>query len=92
MPDLLDPDIRIMRFLSDKMEATGAMIGKAVAPGRARSDRGYAMIGCDHARHLQDKGMLLYLPELRAWRLSAEGRKHLAPEVKPTPSRKELGE
>ncbi len=78
MPDLIDPELRIMRYLSDKMEATGAMIGKAVAPGRAKSDRGYAMIGCDHARRMELEGMLLYLPELRAWRLSAAGRAVLA--------------
>lgn len=64
-----------LRFLDQKMEATGAAIGEAIAAGRAISSRGYAMIGNGVARRLMiGAHATIYLNDLRAWRITAKGR------------------
>lgn len=75
-----DDDLKCLHYLSDKMEATGEMIGEAIAPGRATSPRGYAMIGNGVARRLwlDDRHLTTYLVDLHAWRITAAGREFLA--------------
>jgi hypothetical protein len=71
-------DLKCLQYLSDKMEASGTMIGEAIAPGRAKSSRGYAMIGNGVARRLWlDGGLTTHLKDLNAWRITAAGRAFL---------------
>ncbi len=60
-----------LAYLSDKMEATAEMIGIAVWGTRKAhpSRKGGALLGL-----LSRKGLVMRLPELRAWRLTKKGR------------------
>lgn len=65
-------------FLDDKMHASGAQIGEAIAKGRARSHRGYARIGNKVARGLWlAGGKVTWLPDVCLWRITPEGRRSL---------------
>ena len=65
-------------YLSEKMEATAAMIGRAVydqasSPGGSNlSAIGAAIVG-----RLCKRGLVTHIPELNAWRISAAGRELL---------------
>jgi hypothetical protein len=66
-----------LRYLSDKMEATGAQIGMEISGG-GRSARGYAIIGNRVARGLMFRGLVLRLHDLSAWCISRAGRAAMA--------------
>lgn len=70
-----------LAYLTDKMEASGRMIGEALVPvcGGGRSPRGYAIVGNNVARRLMfERGFTTYLPDLKAWRITRAGRYALA--------------
>lgn len=60
-----------MEYLSDKMEATAEMVGEhLVGKSKSYATRcGAAVLG-----RLRVQGLAMRLPELNAWRLTAEGR------------------
>lgn len=72
---LMKDEIACLKYLSNKMEATGTMIGEAIAKDRAKSSRGYAMIGNSVARGLclNRGGLTSYVPELKAWAITTAG-------------------
>ena len=72
MHDLSQAERRTIIYLRGLMEANGRMIGAVVYPDR--SERSHAIMGNRIARNLARRGLVLYLRELNAWRLSAAGR------------------
>lgn len=74
---LSEREIACLKYLTDKMEAPGSSIGRAVAPWKGRTEIGYAIIGNRVARSL----MMLHEPrlvscvsDLNAWRITPAGR------------------
>ena len=67
-----------LRYLSiGLMEATGQMIGETIARAPGRTPRGYMIMGNRTARQLRSKGLVKYLPDLDAWRITPRGREVL---------------
>lgn len=68
-----------MRFLSNKMEATAAMVGEAVHKKFYEiAPPNYSHIGGSVMSALRKKCLVLHLPELNAWRLSKMGREYVS--------------
>lgn len=59
-------EIRILYYLSEKMEANVAMISEHIHRNKSMT----ALV----LRELHKKGLVLRLPELKAWRISKDGR------------------
>ncbi len=68
-----------LHFLSSKMEATGRVVGEEIAriEGFNTTPRGCAMIGNSLVRRLRSAGLVSYLPDLNAWRITSAGREAL---------------
>ena len=67
----------VLDFLSDKMEATAEMVGVAISPDwwPLDSKRKSAAMLLGQLKYLD---MVMRLPELKAWRLTAKGREYVA--------------
>ena len=64
-----------LRYLSiGLMEASPQMIGETIARAPGRTPRGYMIMGNRTARQLRSKGLVQYLPDLKAWRITRQGR------------------
>lgn len=61
-------------FLSNKMEATSAMIGEHINKGLNGRDWRASYVGGSIVSKLRKKGIVMHIPELNAWRLTKEGR------------------
>jgi hypothetical protein len=71
-----------LAFLDDKMEATAAMIGKAIynqISSRHRGGSNLIAIGANVAGNLRKRGLVVRLSDLRAWRITAAGREAIKP-------------
>lgn len=79
MPELTIRELACLSYLDKLMEAPGAAIGDRVDPRSGRSHRGNAIIGNGVARNLMmSYQYVTYLPDLKAWRITAAGRAALA--------------
>jgi hypothetical protein len=72
-PDLTTSEVAVLRYLSPLMEANATMIGehliaRGLASGRPRA------VGAALCGRLRRRCLIGYLPDLRAWRLTAAGR------------------
>lgn len=65
-----------LEYLKPRMEATAAMVGKAIieqySGGKIGSN--YSSVGAAILGRLRYLGLVYRLPELNAWRLTREGR------------------
>lgn len=61
----------VLRFMDDKLYASSAQIGDHLG---SHGRRGF---GTKVARQMSENGLLLWLPDVGMWRISAEGRKKL---------------
>lgn len=68
-----------LRWLSDKMEATAFMVGRAIWDHGFNQGGSYLPgLGAAVLGSLRKKGLVMRLPELNAWRLSKEGRDYVS--------------
>lgn len=73
-----------MQFLSDKMEATAKMVGRAIVditkqkPGPWQTTYFYSRIGAMVLGRLCQKNMVMRIPKLNAWRLTTKGREWIS--------------
>lgn len=69
-------------FLSDKMEATSYMVGMGILrvthTGFSFPEHKYTYLGSGVLGHLNKKGFVMRLPELKAWRLTRKGRDYVS--------------
>jgi hypothetical protein len=65
-PNLSRYDLSVLRFMDDKLYADGAMIGRYLC-----SSHGF---GTKVARQMSNRGLLKWLPNVSAWRISELGR------------------
>jgi len=81
--------VKCLKYLTDKMEAPGESIGRAVRPWIGRTPRGYTIIGNRLARQLwlAETPLVSFVSDLNAWRITAAGRAALQslPQDKATP-------
>jgi hypothetical protein len=63
-----------LEYLSDKMEATAVMVGRVICVKLNDTWLSYQHVGVGALIALEKKGLVMRLPELRAWRLTKEGR------------------
>lgn len=76
---LTDREKICLEYLSNKMEATARMCGHEIYD-RTISKRGgsnLSAIGSNVLGALAKRGLVLRVPELKAWQISIEGRKAL---------------
>ncbi len=73
---LTDRELICLQYLSNKMEATALMVGENLARegygNRYAYGSGRVMMG-----NLKKKGFVMRLPDLKAWRLTKQGRELL---------------
>ncbi len=66
-----------IEFLSGKMDATAEMVGRVLYKQFYEAALpNYAHIGSGVLSSLRRKGLVMRLPELRAWRLTKEGMQY----------------
>jgi len=76
--------LTVLRYLSDKMDASSRSCGEAVIPtkpGRLPYPK-IATVGASIAGHLRRYGLVTFLPDVRAWHITPAGRAALAAEGK----------
>lgn len=76
---LTDRERICLEYLGDKMEATARMCGREIYD-RIIAKRGgsdFSAIGSNVLGALAKRGLVLRVPELRAWQISSAGREAL---------------
>lgn len=68
-PDLSRYDRDVLRYMDDKMWSSGKNIGDAIGASHG--------FGTKVARQMMRRGLLVWLPDVGAWRISAAGREVL---------------
>lgn len=68
-PDLSRYDRDVLKFMDDKMWSSGKNIGDAIGTS--------AGFGTKVARQMAGRGLLVWLPDVEAWRISSAGREML---------------
>jgi len=75
MADLTLAQIRALRFLDDKMFANTRAIGAAILGDRyAEQVISCILFGTKVMSDLRRKGLVIYLSDVSAWRITAAGR------------------
>ncbi len=73
-----DMEKSCMKFLSNKMEATAHMVGCEIyRQFYEMAPTNFTHIGSGILSSLHRKGLVMRLPELKAWRLTKEGRQYV---------------
>lgn len=75
---MTDNEMACLRFLADKMEATALMVGDALWKHRGMVTGNLSTSGANVLVALRKRGFVTYLPDLKAWRITAAGRTILA--------------
>lgn len=74
MPKLTPRQITCLRFLTDKLFADSRMIGEQVWLKHPWRGSYRPSIGAGVAGSLRRKGLVTYLRDVQAWRITQEGR------------------
>lgn len=70
-------EIACLLYLSDKMEATARMVGMEIKRLGFKCGEKTTAVGSALLGGLRKKELVMRLPDLNAWRLTAQGRKLL---------------
>ena len=68
----------VLEHLDHKMEDSAFNVGKAVIAGTNDRHGGYKAVGTGVLVAMRKLGFVTRLPELRAWRITREGREALS--------------
>jgi len=79
MPDDLTPaQVRALRFLDDKLFTGARQIGVALVTAKVCSGSNYTAVASAVIGTLRKRGLVTFLPDEHAWRISAAGRAALS--------------
>lgn len=68
----------VLEYLSPLMEATPRMIGEHIIKIGESTSKHPSSVGSVTCQDLHEQGLVTYLSDLKAWRITAEGREALA--------------
>lgn len=69
----------VLRYLSPLMEANARMIGEHVLQHGLRGGSNVSAVGAAVCGRLRKRGLVTFLPDLNAWRITATGRAMINP-------------
>lgn len=72
--NLTAKEIHTLQYLSNRMEASARMIGEELFRLEITKSKNALAVGASVCGNLHKKELVLYLPDLKAWRISKLGR------------------
>lgn len=75
---LTNREVIVLRYLSQLMEANAKMIGEEVLTYKLKGGSNYSAVGGAICGRLRKRGLVTFLPDLNAWRITRAGREAIA--------------